>query len=142
MLDKEIMAYLKLLHGFYNSMVMFLFVYQGFLGFRIRRERKAGIQSFYIINRHRKLGPILIFASMLGFLAGGMVVYLDHGHIFHYPIHFITGLLIVLSVITTFLISKRIKGLDSIWRDRHYALGILIISFYLVQVFLGLGILL
>lgn len=142
MIDKQIIAYLKLFHGFYNTMVMVLFIYQGFLGLRIRRERKAGIQSFHIIKRHRRLGPILIFVGVIGFFAGGMVVYLDHGHIFHYPLHFITGLLIVLSVITTFLISKRIKGIDDVWRDRHYVLGILIISFYLIQVFLGLGILL
>lgn len=140
MLDEQTIAYLKLLHGFYNSMVMLLFVYQGFLGLRIRRERKAGIRSFSIM--HRKLGPVLAVASILGFLAGGMVVFLSHGHIFHYPLHFITGSLIVLSVITTFLISKRIKGVDDRWRDRHYVLGILIISFYFIQVFLGLGILL
>jgi len=142
MLDKQTIAYLKLLHGFYNTTVMVLFVYQGLLGLRIRRERKAGIRSFSIIKRHRKLGPILIFLSIIGFLAGGAVVYLDHGHIFHYPLHFITGLLIVLSVIATFIISKRIKDADDLWRDRHYVLGILIISFYLIQVFLGLGILL
>lgn len=142
MLDKQIIACLKLLHGFYNATVILLFVYQGFIGLRIRRERKAGIRSFNIIKRHRKLGPVLIFVSMLGFLAGGMVVYLDHGHIFHYQIHFITGLLIVLSVIATFIISKRITDADDIWRDVHFMLGIFILCLYITQVFLGLGILL
>jgi len=141
MLDKQTIAYLKFLHGLYNTAVMVLFVYQGFLGLRIRRERKAGIRSFHIIKRHRKLGPVLTFESMIGFLAGVTIVYLDFGHIFKYPLHFITGLLIVLSVITAFLISKRIKGVDDLWRYRHYVLGILIISFYFVQAFLGLGIL-
>lgn len=142
MLDEQTIAYLKLLHGFYNTAVMVLFAYHGLLGLQIRRERKAGIRSFSIIKRHRKLGPILAIESMIGFLAGVIIVFLDYGHFFKYPIHFITGLLIVLSVITTLIISKKIKGVDDLWRDRHYVLGILIISFYLIQVFLGLGILL
>jgi hypothetical protein len=56
--------------------------------------------------------------------------------------HFIIGLIIVFFVITTFLISKKIKGIEDTWRDRHYFIGILIISFYLIQAFLGLAILL
>ncbi len=142
MVDQQTIAYLKLFHGFYNTAVMVLFLCQGFFGLIIRRERKAGIQSFKIINKHRKLGLVLTPVSIIGFLVGGIVVYLDHGYIFHYPIHFMTGLLIALSVMTTFIISKRIKGLDDIWRDRHYVLGIMIIAIYPIQVFLGLGILL
>jgi hypothetical protein len=141
MIDKQVIAYLKLLHGLYNSIVFIMIFYQGLLGFKIRRERKAGKISFSIIKKHRRLGPILTILSPIGFFAGVTIVFLDYGHIFKYPLHFIMGLLIVLSIFTTFLISKRIIGTDDLWRNRHFLLGILIISFYIVQVISGLGIL-
>lgn len=142
MLDKQTIAYLKLLHGLYNSWVISLFIYQGFLGLRIRRERKTGSRSFHIIKRHRRLGPILTIGSMIGFFAGIFIVFIDYGHIFKYPLHFITGLLVISSVSTTFLISKKIKANDSKYRDIHYRLGILILCLYIIQAFFGLGILL
>lgn len=142
MLDKQVVAYLKLFHGLYNSFVFIMIFYQGLLGLKIRRERKVGKISFFDIKRHKRLGPILTVLSPIGFFAGVTIVFLDHGHIFKYPLHFIMGLLIVLSVFTTFLISKRITGADDLWRNRHFVLGILIIFFYIIQVTLGLGILL
>lgn len=142
MLYKEIIAYLKIFHGLYNSLMIFLFLYQGFLGLRIRRERKTGSRSFHIIKRHRRLGPILTIGSMIGFFAGIFIVFINHRHIFHYPLHFMIGLLIILSVSNTFFISKKIKADDSKFRDIHFRLGLFILSLYIIQAFLGLGILL
>ncbi len=142
MFDKQIIDYLKLLHGFYNSMVIVVFIYQGFLGLRIRKGRKAGSHPSHIIKRHKRLGPILTIASMIGFLSGAVIVFIDHGHIYKYPLHFITGLLIVLSVVTVFLISKKIKSIDSKFRDIHFRLGIFILCLYIIQAFFGLGLLL
>ena len=142
MLDKQVIAYLKLLHGLYNSIVFIMIFYQGLLGLKIRRGRKSGKMSFSIIKKHTRLGPILTVESIIGFIAGLLIVFLDYGHVFKYPLHFIMGLMIVLSVLTTYCISKRIGAVDPIWRNRHYMLGILIISFYLIQVTLGLSILL
>ncbi len=138
-MNKEIISYLKLLHGAYNTLVICLFVYQGSLGLRIRRSET---KPFHIIKRHRKTGPVAAALGAAGFIAGVTIVYLDTGRILKYPLHFITGLVIVSLIITTYLISKKIKGPDKYWRNRHFALGILIICLYFIQAFLGLGILL
>jgi len=142
MIDKQLIAYLKLLHGLYNSIVFIMILYQGFLGLRIRREKRSGRIYPHDIKKHRKLGPILTFVSPIGFFAGIAIVYLDYGHIFEYPLHFIIGFFIMLSVFMTFLISRRITVTDDLWRNRHYILGIMIIFFYVIQIALGLGILL
>ena len=142
MIDKELISYLRLAHGSYNMLVMFLFVYQGILGLKIRRQRLKGQQQFNIIKRHRRLGPILVLLGLSGFFAGVFLAAIGHGHIFHYPLHFITGSAIALSAITTFFISRKIEGPDSPWRDSHFRLGIFILCLYIIQVFLGLGILL
>ncbi|MCX7794289.1 MAG: DUF4079 domain-containing protein [Thermodesulfovibrionales bacterium] len=142
MFSKETIAYLKLLHGLYNSIVIVQFIYQGILGLKIRRERKSSNFPEIIIKRHRILGPILTVESIMGFFAGITLVFVDYGFIFKYPLHFITGLFIILSVITTFFISRKIKADASLWRELHFRLGILILFLYVIQAFFGLGILL
>jgi uncharacterized membrane protein YozB (DUF420 family) len=138
-LSKELISYLKLIHGTYNMAVILLFVYQGILGVRMRRSNQ---KPAHLTKRHRKVGPIAAVLGIAGFIAGTTLVYLDAGRIFKYPFHFITGAVIVSLIITTYLISGKIKGTDSYWRNRHYVLGLLIISLYFIQAFLGLGILL
>lgn len=138
-MSKELISYLRLLHGAYNLVVISLFVYQGILGFRIRNSEEKPI---HIIRRHRKTGPVIAILGILGFIAGITVVSLDAGRILKYPFHLIIGLTIVFSIITTFILSRKIKGPETYWRNRHYALGIFIICLYSVQAFLGLGILL
>ncbi len=140
-IDKQAIAYLRPVHGFYNIVVMFLFMYQGWLGIKIRKGRKSGKQSIKAVKRHRKAGPVLVLMGIFGYLAGNTLVYLDHGHFLEHSLHFITGSFIVLSIITTFFISRRIKSPESPWRFPHFRLGILIICLYLIQVFLGLWIL-
>ncbi len=138
-MNKDIIAYLKLLHGAYNTLVILLFIYQGSLGLRIRR---SDAKPFHLIKRHRKLGPVAAALGVSGFIIGMALVYLDSGRIFKYPLHFITGLTIVSLITATYFISRKISGAETYWRNRHYALGILIICLYPVQAFLGLGILL
>lgn len=138
-MSKELILYLKLLHGGFNSLVIMLFVYQGILGLKIRRSETKPV---HIVRRHRKTGPIIAVLGALGFIAGMTVVFLDTGRILKYPYHFIVGLIIVSLIFTTYLISKKIKGPDPYWRNRHFALGILIICLYFIQAFLGLGVLL
>lgn len=138
-MSKELILYLKLFHGGFNFLVILLFVYQGILGLRIRRSENKPI---HVIRRHRKTGPVIAALGSLGFIAGMTVVFLDTGRILKYPPHFILGLVIVLLIAATYTISKKIKGPEPCWRNRHFALGILIICLYFIQAFLGLGVLL
>jgi hypothetical protein len=138
-MSRELILYLKLLHAGFNSLVIMLFVYQGILGLRIRRSEK---KTIHIIRKHRKTGPVIAVLGALGFIAGITVIFLDTGRILKYPPHFLLGLIIVSLIMSTYLISKKIKGPEPYWRNRHFALGILIICLYFVQAFLGLGVLL
>jgi uncharacterized membrane protein YwaF len=82
-----------------------------------------------------------VFMGILGFLAGITIAYLDNREVFKYPLHFITGSAITLSILATFLISKKIKGRESPWRTIHFTIGLIIICLYFIQAFLGIGIL-
>jgi cytochrome bd-type quinol oxidase subunit 2 len=138
-MSREIIEYLKLFHGAYNTVIMAVIVYQGTLGLRIRRSESL---PSHIIKRHRKNGPFIVVLGITGFIAGMTIAFLDHGRILKYPLHFINGLIIVSLLLTTYFISRRIKGPEKFWRNRHYAVGIVIVLLYFVQLFLGLGVLL
>ena len=143
MIRNQIIPYLKLAHGSYNILVMFLFIYQWSLGLRIKKKRIAGEQpGAKLIRKHRRNGPIFVILGCFGYLAGISIVYLDKGKIIQYPLHFIIGSLIAISLLSTYLISKKIRATKSPWRTSHFMLGILIICLYLIQMFLGLNILL
>jgi len=135
-MSKELIAYLKLFHGTYNSIIMILIVYQGMLGLKIRKTEPPPV---HIIKMHRKVGPIAVVLGTMGFFAGLIVTFLDFGRGFKFPLHFITGLLIGSALITTYFISRKIKGDEKLWRNRHYVLGILIIMLYVLQVMLGIS---
>ena len=135
-MSKEIIAYMKLFHGTYNITIMILIMYQGMLGLKIRKSETPPTQ---IIKKHRKIGPVAVVLGSAGLFAGLFITFLDVGHIFKYPLHFINGLLLVSALITTYLISIKIKGPEKLWRNRHYNLGILIIVLYIVQVLLGIS---
>ncbi len=135
-MNKELIGYLKIVHGTYNMTVMLLIIYQGMLGLKIRRSETPPIQ---IIKRHRTIGPIAVVLGSAGFFAGLFITFLDVGHIFKYPLHFINGLLLIAALITTYLISKKIKGTEKLWRNRHYNIGIFILVLYAVQVLLGIS---
>jgi len=143
MFGRELIPYLRIAHGFFNIGILFLFFYQGWLGLKIRRHRKkGGPPIFKSVRRHRRFGPIWFVLGLLGYLAGWSLVYWDHGHLLQYPAHAYTGTAIAIFLCTTFLISRRIKSLNSPWRTPHFLLGIAILCLYVVQAFLGVGVLL
>ncbi len=127
---------MKLFHGTYNMTIMVLIMYQGMLGLKIRKSEAPPVQ---IIKRHRKIGPVAVVLGSAGFFAGLFITFLDVGHIIKYPLHFINGLLLVSALTTTYFISKKIKGPDKLWRNRHFILGIMIMVLYVIQVLLGVS---
>ena len=143
LINPHLLASLRLVHGSYNSIVAALFFYHGWLGVSIRRARISQAPlPFAAIKRHRKTGPLLVAMGGLGFLIGLTLVLLDSGNVLQFPAHFLVGCTIVLCLISTFLISRKIKGPDSPYRTPHFALGMTILCLYLVEVILGLGVLL
>jgi Protein of unknown function (DUF4079) len=143
MIVREWIDLLRILHGAYNSLVALAFLYQGWLGLKIRKAgRSGGAKDFGIIKRHRGNGPVLALLGILGYVAGATLITIDKGHFFEYRVHHLVGLSIVSLLATTFLVSRKIKGPVSPWRTPHFLLGLAILGAYLVQLFLGLNILL
>jgi hypothetical protein len=143
MIAKEWLDYLRIGHGSYNTIVALVFVYQGWLGLKIRKERKAeGTRDFDVVRRHRNRGPILVLLGILGYVAGAVLITVDKGHLFKYPLHNAVGLGIVILLTATFIIARQIRGPESPWRIRHVILSIGILCLYLVQLFIGLNVLL
>jgi hypothetical protein len=141
LIDRQLLADLRPVHGVYNAIVMLLFLYQGQLGFGIRRARKASaLPPFPMIKRHRRVGPVLVILGGLGFLEGLTLVLLDTGNVLEFPPHFFTGLTIVVLLIATYKISRDIKGPDSPYRTPHFVLGVAILCLYLVNVMIGIGV--
>jgi hypothetical protein len=133
---------LRIVHGSYNAIIALAFVYQGLLGLRIRKERKAaGARDFDVVRRHRNRGPILVLLGILGYVAGAVLISADKGHLFEYPLHNIIGLGIVILLTATFFVAREIKGLESPWGTRHVLVSIGILCLYLVQLFVGLNVL-
>jgi hypothetical protein len=143
MMDRAFLDDLRLLHGSFNTITALLFIYHGSLGWRIRKERKrGGERNPKVIRRHRKEGPIFAVLGVAGYVAGAGLILIDKGHLFEYPTHMIIGSCIALLIIATFIISKKIKGPESLWRTPHFMIGLFILLLYIVQIYLGLGILL
>jgi len=136
------LKYLIIGHGLFNVFVAVLFFYQGWLGLTIRRARRSQASiPIGAVRRHRKTGPGLASLGVLGFLVGLILAIIDTGRILFYPLHLFIGLTIVILLIGTFLISRRIKRPVSPYRTPHFILGICILLLYIIQSFLGLGIL-
>lgn len=139
----ELLSGLRLFHGLYNTVVIALFLYHGWTGVSIRRARKSGKPlPFAVIRRHRKLGPILAGMGVLGFFIGFSTVILHTGNVLEYPGHLFTGVAIVMLLLITAFLSRRIKGQDSPYRTPHLIIGCSILCLYLVQMILGIGVLL
>lgn len=143
MIGREWVDPLRVLHGAYNALVALAFLYQGWLGLKIRKAgRGGGHREPRVIRRHRANGPVLVVLGILGYAAGATLIAIDKGHLFEYRGHHLMGLTIVILLATTFFISRKIKGPVSPWRTPHFLLGLAILAAYLVQLFLGLNILL
>lgn len=137
------MDYLKLIHSLFNLIIMLLFIRQGWRGLQIRKHRVAGLppESGHI-RGHRTNGPRLAILALCGYLIGATTAFIDHGHIGYYPSHFLVGTALVLIIVTTYFVSRGIKGQRPEGRTTHAALGIIILILYPLQVLLGLGVLL
>lgn len=143
LISRELLADLRIGHGLFNFSVLLLFFYTARYGLIIRRARTNGAPlPVAAMRRHRYLGPRLAVLGGLGFGAGLTLVLLDTGNILKYPAHLLAGTAIVTLLLTTFLVSRKIKGPNSPYRNTHYQLGLAILTLYLVEVFLGLGVLL
>jgi len=140
---RQLIPYLALGHGFFNLLVVGFFVRQGWLGLSIRRARLRGASPpLAMIRSHRRNGPVLALLGGMGFLAGIVLVFLDKGILNQYPLHLLVGSIIVLTLGALYFLSRQIKGAESPYRTPHASLGLLLLCLYLLQVFLGLGILL
>lgn len=143
LIDREIIPYLRLGHGIFNFSVAVMFYYTAYLGLRIRRARRAKEPlPVAAIRRHRRLGPRLAVLGGLGFVSGLTLVFLDAGNMLKYPDHFSVGTSIATLLLITFLVAGKIKGKDSPFRTPHFLLGLTLLTLYLVEVVLGLGVLL
>jgi len=143
MVDKELIAYFKLAHGFFNVCMMALFCYQGWMGFLIRQARTSGMQMpIDAVRRHRTAGPVFALWGIMGYFSGVVMIVLDKGRVFEYPLHFLAGSSLVLCIGGVFLLSRKITMPDSPFRAPHFALGLCLLLLYIVQMLLGLGILL
>ena len=143
LISRELLAGLRLAHGTFNFALVVMFGYTARLGWMIRQARKDSAPwPLAAMRRHRQLGPILAPLGGLGFAAGIILVLLDTGNILKYPTHLLVGATIVSLLLATFLVSRKIRGANNPFRDIHFRLGIAILAFYLVEVFLGLGVLL
>lgn len=140
--EKQVLPWLRLAHGLYNTAVIILVFYQARLGFVVRKARKANAPlPLAAVKRHRRLGPVLVWLGLAGFFAGLIIVtlgernYLEHWH------HLFTGISIAILFPVTGALSRRIKGPDPAFRNPHMAVGIIILVLYLLAAFLGVGIL-
>jgi len=143
MVDKAFIAYFKLAHGFFNLSIFCLFCYQGWLGLKIRKARLGG-QSAPVeaVRRHRRAGPVFALWGVLGFVAGMVMVLLDKGRVFEYPLHFLAGGTIICLIGGLYWVSRRITAASAPVRDIHFGFGMALLALYVIQAFLGLSILL
>jgi len=129
-------------HGLYNTLTFLLFVWQGWLGAKIRIERLNGSPpTITIIKRHRKFGPLITLLGITGFFSGVFIVYFSKGHILDKALHFFAGSALTLLIIAVFVLSRKIKGRPSPWRTPHFAAGAAVICFYTIQIYLGIRLL-
>lgn len=133
----------RLAHAAYNSTLLLLLLYHAWLGLAIRRARQQSAPLPKLpIKRHRQLGPMLAIMVLFGFSSGLLLVLLDTGNFMQFPLHFLVGTMIVLLLFATYLVSRKIRVQETAYRDLHFALGIIILGLYLIEMFLGLTVLL
>lgn len=142
MIDGSLISSLRYAHGAYNTIIILLFLYQGWLGVGIRgHRRKGGAPAIGLVKRHRRLGPFFSVTGVAGFISGLIIVYVDTGKFFVFRFHFITGLVVSAFIAGTYLSSRKIKERDSAWRIFHFVGGVVLICLYFIQTFLGIKLL-
>jgi Protein of unknown function (DUF4079) len=142
-MDKEILAYLRLVHALFNLTVFLFFLVQAWIGLKIRHQRIKGMPpKVKAVKLHRQAGPILAILGVSGFVAGLTIGYLDHGIALKYPLHLTMGSIIAASILLILATSKKIRSRQSSWRSVHSLLGLWLLCLYGMQILTGLGILL
>ena len=139
---RQIISVLRMVHGSYNLVIILLFWYQASLGVRIRSARRSGGSNPRAVRRHRQAGPVLALFAIAGYMGGLLVGFLDHGLKVKYPLHLVSGSLIVTLIVLTVTVSRRITYRQERERNLHFSLGLMLLFMYALQAFLGLGILL
>jgi hypothetical protein len=143
MIDKEFIVYFKAAHGFFNICMFALFLFQAWMGYLIRQARTSGAPvPLDAVRRHRRAGPVFALWGVLGYVAGVIVLSIDKGRVLEYPLHFVAGTLIAAVIVSLFAVSRKIQGPEPYYRNIHFGMGMCLLALYVVQVFLGLGILL
>lgn len=143
LLDRELIAHLKLVHGSFNVAVMGLLLNQGRYGLQIRRARRDKTPlPLAAIRRHRTFGPLLALLGGAGFCAGLGLVLVDTGTVLTYPAHLLVGIAIVSLLFWTYRISREMGAGEIERRAMHWRLGVTILTLYLINVVLGIGALL
>jgi len=141
-LNMQIIPSMWYAHGLFNTAVFLLFVWQSWLGSKIRIERLIGNPpATTVIVRHRKFGPVITLLGIAGFISGIIIVYFSGGHILDQPLHFIVGSVLTLIILAAFFISRKIKGRESPFRTLHMAAGTAAICLYMIQIYIGISIL-
>jgi hypothetical protein len=140
-MDKAgILAVLIPLHALINIAMALTALAQFFMGLQIRRLRKTAAPVSPGLGRlHRRLGPVLVISCFLGLFSGWALVFYHYCALFVRPMHSFTGLGLALAFLLAFAVSKKIRAGDTGFRNAHYGLGYLIISFCAAQIYLGLG---
>lgn len=139
-MDDQFMPYIRQGHALFNIMIYFFFIYQAYLGAKIRAAKRRGGIDILAIKRHRRNGPIWASLGLAGYIAGLTIVTVDQGHPYIFPLHFIIGTSIAVLISTTFIIS-RIMRTNQLLRNIHLGIGTGIISLYTFQIIVGIGVL-
>ncbi len=132
------LTYVITFHCIYNILNAISFLYQGYMGYMIRKNRLAGKPDFSIVKKHRRFGPILIAEFFLGFLLGILVVYTAYGDLIVYNLHFLIALTLLLGILAAFFVSRKITLKTGLLRNVHAALGAGVLILYIFQIFLGI----
>jgi hypothetical protein len=137
-------AYLREIHGIINAILAVAFFFQGWLGWRIRRQRLGRIPADFARNRrHRKIGPLLAILGWGGYLAGIAVTLIgEPTGLFTWPLHLAGGSALAAALAAAFVLSRRITSPSSPARSRHALAGLAVLVLFLWQVLSGLVILL
>jgi len=143
LISNELLVILRLVHGSYNFMLMLLLGYHAFNGLQIRRARLEKTPlPLRALKLHRRMGPLLVLFVCAGFFAGLTLVLLDTGKVLQYPLHLLAGIFIVILILSLFYVSKKIAGPSILQRNLHFRLGLTLLTLYVVNVIIGIGVLL